>query len=242
MSQLGLAAMDALAPKRGDTVLDVGCGAGETILQLADRVGPSGQIIGVDLGPRVLSVARERTAHLPRVILLQEDAAGLALPSQSLDRVFSRFGMMFFANPLAAFANIHRMLKPCGWMGFVCWRSLQENELDSLCVEAAGLSIAVDAAPFSFESAAAIEKVLSSAGFDHIKVSALDAQTCAGDVEATLEVVTRVGVPGKALRENPALIALTEPPVRAALSAREQNGSVHLGAATWVVTAAGGQK
>jgi SAM-dependent methyltransferase len=237
MSPLGLAAIAALAPERSDTVLDVGCGAGETIMQLADRVGPSGRVIGVDPAPRVLSVARQRTAHLPQVRLLQQDAADLALLSQSLDRVFSRFGMMFFASPVAAFTNMHRMLKPGGRVGFVCWRSMQENELDVLGVDAAGLPIAVDTSPFSFESAAVIEQVLSSASFNQIEVSAHDAQICAGDVEATLKVVTRVGALGKVLRENPALLASAEPSVRAALSARERNGSVHLGAATWIVTA-----
>ncbi|MBB4859013.1 SAM-dependent methyltransferase [Novosphingobium chloroacetimidivorans] len=237
MSPLGLAAMHALAPEPGHTVLDVGCGAGQTILQLADRVGPSGRIIGVDLAPRVLAVARRRTAHLPQVELLQQDAGALPLASQSLDRVFSRFGTMFFTSPVAAFANMRRMLRPGGRVAFVCWRSMHENELDVFCVEAAGLPINVDVSPFSFESAAAVEQVLGLAGFYEIKVSAYDAQISCGDVEATLKVVTRVGALGKALRENPALLADAEEPVRAALTAREQSGSVHLGAATWIVVA-----
>jgi len=239
MSPLGLAAMAVLAPEQGHTVLDVGCGAGQTILQLADWVGPSGRVIGVDIAPRVLAVARHRTAHLPQVTILRQDAADLTLPRQSVDRVFSRFGTMFFASPVAAFTNMRRMLKPGGRVGFVCWRSMQENELDAFCVEAAGLPITVDALPFSLESADAIEQVLGSAGFGQITVSAHDAQISSGDVEATVKVVTRVGALGKALRETPALLAEAEPPLRAALSARERNGSVHFGAATWIVTAAG---
>jgi len=237
MSPLGLAAMNALAPEPGDTVLDVGCGTGQTILQLAERVGPSGQVIGVDIAPRVLAVARRRTAHLPQVSLLQQDAGDLTLRRYSVDRVFSRFGTMFFANPVAAFSNLRRMLRPGGRTGFVCWRSMEENELDTFCVEAAGLPIAVDTSPFSFDSAAAVEQVLCSAGFDQIMVSAHDAQISSGDAEATLKVVTRVGALGKALRENPGLLAKAEPPVRAALTARELNGAVHLGSATWIVTA-----
>ena len=237
MSPLGLAAMHALALEINHAVLDVGCGAGQTILQLADRVGSSGRIIGVDLAPHVLAVARRRTAHLPQVTLHQQDAGALALPEQSLDRAFSRFGTMFFTSPVAAFTNMRRMLKPGGRLGFVCWRSMQENELDALCVQAAGLPIDVDASPFSFESAASIEQVLSLAGFYEIKVSAYNAQVSCGDVDATFKVVTRVGALGKALRENPALLAEAEKPVRGALAAREQNGSVHLGAATWIVVA-----
>ncbi len=75
MSPQGLAAMDALGPTRCQTILDVGCGAGQTVLQLAERVGHAGSVIGVDVAPRVLAIARMRTAHLPWVSLLQSDAA-----------------------------------------------------------------------------------------------------------------------------------------------------------------------
>lgn len=237
MNPLGLAAMAALAPEEGQTVLDVGCGAGETILQLAERVGSSGRVIGVDIGPRVLAVARQRTAHLPQVQLLRESAAELGLPDQSVDGVFSRFGTMFFADPIAAFINLRRMLKPDGKVGFVCWRSMLENELDFLCVEAAGLPIKVDASPYSFEDVVAIKRVLEAAGFGDIRTKAHDAQVSCGDVAATLKVVTRVGALGKALRENPALLADAEPRVRAALMEREQNGVIQLAAATWIVIA-----
>lgn len=195
---------------------------------------------GVDIAPRVLTIACQRTAHLPQIMLLQENAADLALPDESVDAVFSRFGTMFFANPIAAFINMRRMLRPGGKVGFVCWRSMQENELDFLCVEAAGLPIAADRWPYSFENAAAIEQVLTSTGFDRIKVSAHDAQISCGNAAAMLKVVTRVGALGKVLRENPALLLEAEPRVRAALMARERNGAVHLGAARWIVTAVAG--
>jgi len=237
MGPLGLVAMDALAPAPGQPVLDVGCGAGETILQLADRVGTSGRVIGVDIAPRVLTVAHQRTKHLPQVTLLHEDAAGLALPDRSLDAVFSRFGTMFFVDPIAAFGNLHRMLRPGGRIGFVCWRSMRENELDFFCAEAAGLPIAADGAPFCIEDSATIARELRSAGFDRIEIVAHDQQVSAGDVAATLKVVTRVGAVGKVLRDDPTLLAKAEPPLRAALTARERNGEVHLGTATWVVTA-----
>jgi SAM-dependent methyltransferase len=237
MSPLGTAAMNALAPAHGHIVLDVGCGAGETILQLADRVGRSGRIIGGDLAPRVLAVARARTNHLPQVTLLEEDAASLALPDQSVDGIFSRFGTMFFADPIIAFANLRRMLKSGGRIGFVCWRSMEENELDFFPLEAAGLAAPIDDTPFSFEDAGRIDRILRSAGFDLIEIQAFDAQVSSGDVETMLKVVTRVGALGKILREAPALLPEAEPRVRAALSKRERDGNVSLRAATWIVTA-----
>ena len=238
MSPLGLAAMIALSPTRGQTVLDVGCGAGETILQLADRVGPDGRIVGVDIAPRVLAVAQTRTAHLQQVTLVQEDAIKVALPDQSLDCIFSRFGMMFFSNPTAAFANMQRMLKPEGKIGFVCWRSMQDNEIDRFPLEAARLSVAVDNTPFSFENPDTIERVLRATGFDHIRIKANDARISSGGVDAMVKVLTRVGPLGKILREAPVLLHEAEIKVRAALSTRERGGKVSLGAATWIVTAA----
>ncbi|WP_374593771.1 class I SAM-dependent methyltransferase [Sphingosinicella sp.] len=237
MSPLGLAAMEALAPASGQTVLDIGCGAGETILQLAERVGTEGRVVGVDIAPRVLEVARTRTTHLTQVTLLQEDAATLRLPSRSIDSAFSRFGTMFFAEPTEAFANIHRMLKLNGRIGFICWRSMQENELDVLPVEAAGLPVRIDKTPFSFEDADTIDHVLRTVGFTRIDIKAHDALISSGNTDAMLKVITRVGALGKVLREMPELMPEAEPRVRAALSAREKDGKVSLGAATWIVSA-----
>jgi len=237
MSPLGLAAMDVLAPAAGETVLDVGCGAGETILQLAERVGVSGHIVGVDIAPRVLDVARSRTAHLPQVALLQEDAGKLALPDESFDSIYSRFGVMFFDDPNRAFSNMRRMLKPHGRIGFICWRSVYENELDLFPVQAAGLSVDADATPFSFENANRIKDVLSLAGFGCVTVHAHDSSVSSGNAEAMLKVVTRVGALGMILRAKPTLLPQIKPQVRAALAARELNGKVSLQSATWIVTA-----
>lgn len=237
LSPLGMAAVDALAPTTGQTILDVGCGAGETVKQLAERVGTTGRVIGVDLAPRVLAVAHSRTKHLPQVTLLQDDAATLNLPDASVDGVYSRFGVMFFADPIGAFSNFRRMTRRGGRISFVCWRSLQENEVDYLPLQAARLLIAIDETPFSFERPDVVATVLRSAGYGNISIIAFDASVSSGDVDAMVKVLTKVGALGKILRETPALMATAEPRVRAALTAREGSGEVSLGAATWIATA-----
>jgi SAM-dependent methyltransferase len=175
MSPLGIVAIDALDAGLGHTILDVGCGAGETILQLMERVGKDGRVIGVDNAPLVLEVARSRTQHLPQVTLLRENAETLSIPSGSFDRIFSRFGVMFFDDPFRAFSNMRRMLRPKGRISFVCWRSVTENELDRLPLQAAGLPVEGDVPHFSFENAETIKHILCTAGFDQIVCEPHDA-------------------------------------------------------------------
>lgn len=238
MRPLGDAVLAKLPLAGGQTVMDVGCGAGEATMQLAELVGLHGQVIGVDIAPRVLALAERRAEDTPYVTFLQDDAGTMSLPDRSLDIIFSRFGTMFFSDPVAAFRNLRRMLKPGGRMGFICWRSVEENELDSFCINAARLPITVDTSPYSFEKAPVIEQVLAASGFKNIVIETHDATITAGDTASTLKVVTRVGALGKALRENPNLLPVAEPIVRSALAARERDGLVHLGSATWIVTAA----
>ena len=236
MSQPGLGAMNALGPMQGKTVLDVGCGAGQTLLQLSERVGSSGRVIGVDIAPRVLSVARARLSHLPQVSIQQADAAQLLLPDQSVDLVYSRFGVMFFPDPVQAFTNLLRMLRPGSQIGFVCWRSIQENELDLVPLEAAGLALG-DAPHVSFEHPRFIEEVLRAAGFDQVKIDPLDVEVSCGDVDKTLDVVTRVGALGRILRDAPDARPQLRSRVQEALVRRANLGMVGLKDATWIVTA-----
>jgi len=237
LSPLGLRAIEALSPRIGDAVLDVGCGAGQSVLQLADRVGPAGRVTGVDIAPPLLEVARRRAAGRSQVDFIECDALTLALPERSIDCVFSRFGVMAFGDPVAAFSNFRRMLRPSGRLAFVCWRSLEENELDFLPLRAAGLEARLDPTPFSFADPGTIRTTLQTAGFREIAIEAHDEMVSSGDLEAMIAVLLRVGSLGKIIRENPNMRAAAEPHVRAALAGRGDQTAVALNAATWVVTA-----
>lgn len=237
LSPLGLHAIDALSPQTGESILDVGCGAGQSLLQLAERVGSCGKITGVDISPALLEVARRRAIGRAQINLIECDAQRLALPEHSFDCVFSRFGVMAFQYPVAAFANFRRMLKPLGRLAFVCWRSLNENELDLLPLQAAGLEERLDPTPFSFADSDHIQTTLNTAGFRQIKLQAQDEMVSSGDIESMLMVLLSVGPLGKILRENPSLKLAAESRVRAALAARYTQTEIALNAATWIVTA-----
>lgn len=237
LSPLGLRGNEALAPRIGETVLDVGCGAGQSVLQLADRVGPTGRVTGVDIAPPLLAVARRRAVGRDQVDFVEGDAQTLELPDGSFDCVYSRFGVMAFRDPVAAFSNFRRMMKPSGRLAFVCWRSLKEIELDLLPLQAAGLEEWVDPTPFSFADPGVIRTTLQTAGFREIVIQSHDELVSSGDLQAMIEVLLKVGPLGKIVRENPEMRTAAEPRLRAALAVRESQGVVALNAAIWVVGA-----
>tara|TARA_R110000850_G_C9974183_1_gene465395 strand:+ start:1086 stop:1841 length:756 start_codon:yes stop_codon:yes gene_type:complete len=237
LSPLGLPAIEALGLGPGDVVLDIGCGAGQTLFQLAERVGAQGQVIGVDVAPLLLGISRRRTRQLPQVSLIQADAACVDLPTGSADAVFSRFGVMSFDDAGAAFANFLRILKPSGKLAFVCWRSLEENELDHFPLSAAGGGTVLDRRPFSFADPEHIRRTLEASGFSAITIQPHDRNVSSGGVDAMTSVLLKVGPLGKLIRENPALKARAEPRLREALSALGNPNMVQLRASVWVVSA-----
>jgi SAM-dependent methyltransferase len=130
LAPLGQRALAALAPRPGESVLDIGCGGGETALELAQAVAPDGTVMGIDLSAAVLAFAQRAANGCERVRFVQADAQLFPFEPASFDTAFSRFGVMFFADPTAAFINIRRSLKPNGRLAFVCWRALEENPLE----------------------------------------------------------------------------------------------------------------
>jgi SAM-dependent methyltransferase len=137
LAPLGRRGLTALAPHSGESVLDIGCGGGETALDLARAVAPDGTVVGIDLSAAVLAFAQRAANACERVRFVQADAQVFPFEPASFDAAFSRFGLMFFADPIAAFINIRRSLKPTGRIAFICWRALEENPLDIVPLRAA---------------------------------------------------------------------------------------------------------
>jgi ubiquinone/menaquinone biosynthesis C-methylase UbiE len=124
---LGRVAIERLGVVAGERILDVGCGCGQTLLQLADRVGPSGHVLGVDISPPMLARARERVADRPTIALALGDAQAYTFAPGSFDALFSRFGVMFFDDARTAFRNLHGAARAGGRLSFVCWQDLAKN-------------------------------------------------------------------------------------------------------------------
>lgn len=248
LAPLGQAGLAALAPAPGEAILDIGCGAGATSLALAEAVAPSGHVLGIDLSAPMLAVARRRldASGGPATFRIA-DAETADLGAGTFDAAFSRFGVMFFADPVAAFANIRKALKPTGRLAFVCWRPLAENAWQKVPLEAArpvlpplAESDPLAPGPFAFADPARVRTILGAAGFADVAVSRFDTKIGSGGLEETLALALQVGPLSRALREHPESRDAALGVVRQALSAYVTDAGVMLPAAVWVVTAAHG--
>jgi SAM-dependent methyltransferase len=243
---LGLAAMDTLKPKEGEHIIDIGCGCGQTSLDLGSRVGAAGSVVGVDISKPMLEVARRRPRPAPdlRVTFRLLDAESDDLGGRCFDAAFSRFGVMFFGDPVAAFTNIRRSLKLSGRLVFVCWRPLNQNPWMRAPLEAA-LPLLPPIAPpdptapgpFAFADAGRVRSILRAAEFGSVKVSPFDSAIGGGTLEQTLQLALNVGPLGVALRENPERMEAVANAVSDLLSKYVTPNGVLMPAAVWIVSA-----
>ena len=164
-------------------MLDIGCGCGATVLELARRVGADGRVLGLDVSEPMSARARDRiaAAGLHQADVVVGDAASHAFPPNGADLLFSRFGVMFFADPAGAFAHLRRAMKPGGRLVFAAWRPMAENTWFSVPVAAASPLLPPqppadpDApGPFAFADPARVRSILTQAGWTGIEVERVD--------------------------------------------------------------------
>lgn len=210
LEPIGRIALDALELRTGHKVIDVGCGCGSTTVELARRVGPSGRVVGVDVSSPMLSRASDLCAKLDRVELRLEDAQTAQLDEAEFDAVFSRFGVMFFEDPVAAFGNLFRAMVRGGTMVFACWQAPQQNPWLVASREAAASIVDMgpppspdDPGPMMFADPSRIRDVLSKAGFDDIDpMSWSETMTLGTNLDDVVDMFMEVGPAGAVLRET----------------------------------------
>jgi SAM-dependent methyltransferase len=241
-----LAVLDAQTAER---VVDVGCGCGDTALAIARAVGAAGRVLGVDISAPMLARARERAAAagLAHARFEHADAQTHALPANAFDALFSRFGVMFFESPAAAFANLARALRPGGRVVFACWQPPAANPWVSVPLGA--LATVLDLppppppgapGPFAFGDPERVRGILSEAGLTDIEFRDEQIPMAFGDVDEAAAFLTEMGPASRAVREaggGDALREKAQATIRSAIAPYAKAGRVELPSAIWVVSA-----
>lgn len=252
LDALGSTAIAAAAPVEGEQILDIGCGAGTTSFALAELVAPRGHVLGVDISEPLIARARERMPDGASVSFRIADAATAPLEAGGFDLLFSRFGVMFFDDPVSAFRHLRRALKPGGRMAFVCWRSAAENDWVRLPMGAikdiVSLAPPPDPeapGPFAFGDQNRVRRILNDAGFSDIAIEAFDhaipygaGETREAAIDDAVAMAFEVGPLSRALADQPDDIRQRAvDAVRAAFATRPGDRSVMIDGAAWIVTA-----
>jgi len=240
-----IARIDAQA---GQRILDIGCGTGAIAIELARQVGPSGHVLGIDISVPMLERARQLTPKdLPADYVLA-DATVYPFDPASFDLLVSRFGVMFFADPVLSFRNLRTALRPKGRLVFACWREPRENSWMMAPLMAVYKHVPKlpqlgpeDPGPFSFADEARVKHILSEAGFVDVAMEAcpLTFDVAAGKgLEAAVQGALEIGPASRALEGYPPdVVGAAIRSMREALAPFAKGEAVLLPGAIWIVTA-----
>ncbi len=233
----------------GERVLDVGCGCGGTTLAIADLVGETGHVIGIDVSAMMLGRAGRRLAGRPHVTLLEADASTHRFLAPA-DVIGSRFGVMFFERPVEAFRNLRRALVSGGRLAFACWRAPSENAWISVPMDVTLRHVGAPAptgpdepGPFAFADRSRVEDILRAAGFSAIRVDAFDADVVmsVAGIEPAVEFAMTAGMASRLLADASPLAAnAVREDLRRELSPGMTGERVALGGAVWIASAIAG--
>jgi ubiquinone/menaquinone biosynthesis C-methylase UbiE len=246
LKPLGDVIQDHAAVCKGESVLDVGCGGGLNSVELAVRVGPAGHVLGVDVSETILDCARAQPDLPPNLEFLCADAASEDLGSARFDLLFSRFGVMFFDNPKAAFTTLRGTLKPGGRLAFLCWQAPALNSWLSQPMAAIFEVLPPPEpqpdprapGPFAFAEAAWVREILDDAGYQDIEIESLELDMPMGAVDEAVSYMMRFGPAVELLAQaDENQRNEVESRIRDAFLPFTREGLVTGPTATWIVTA-----
>jgi ubiquinone/menaquinone biosynthesis C-methylase UbiE len=251
LAPVSQALIERATAKAGERVIDVGCGCGSTSIELAQRVAPDGFVLGIDISAPMLSRARELAPKNLPVDFVLADATVYPFDGESFDLLTSRFGVMFFADPVLSFANLRQAMRRSGRLAFACWREPRENPWMMVPLQAAYKHVPKlpqlgpeDPGPFAFAAEERVNRILREAGFTDIRMEARDLSldlAIGRGLDAAVQGALEIGPASRALAEQPAEVrAAATNSIREALTPFVRGQSVLMPAAIWLVTARAG--
>ena len=238
-----------LGLKGGESVLEIGCGTGPTTERLVDMVGPTGKVVAVDISEPMLKVARERiAAHgSANAEFLLGDAQVYPLAPAAFDLATSRMGVMFFADPVAAFVNIRGALKPGGRLVFACWATLSENPHWLFCRDIAVRHLGPPAprperepGPHAFGDPDYLQQVLTQAGLAAVAIERAHPVIHGGPPEEEARQAVQMGPTARLIEEKNADEATKQRigrDIEAAFAALAEKGPIRLESTIFLVSA-----
>jgi ubiquinone/menaquinone biosynthesis C-methylase UbiE len=240
--------LERAAPRPGEFVLDIGCGWGGIALALARLVAPGGRVLGVDVSQLMLARARELLPQGLPVEFVLADATVHAFEPGRADLLVSRFGVMFFADPVRSFANMRTALRRGARIAFACWREPRANPWLMLPLQEAYRYVPrlpevgpEDPGAFSFAAERRVRDILARAGFGAIVLEPVDLSfdlAHGAGLDAAVATAVGIGPTSRALEGQPAgLQAAATREIRAALAGYQVGNRVPLAGAIWIVSA-----
>jgi SAM-dependent methyltransferase len=240
--------MDACDIQSGHAVLDIGCGSGTTSIEIARRVGAQGRVIGVDISTPMLGVghARLEAFGIDGVTFENKDVATYPFEAETFDRTFSRFGVMFFVDPVAAFTNIRGGMKPGRRLAFACWQAMNKNPWLEITFKIALRYLPAPPpagpkapGPLAFADPERVREILSGAGFGDIHLESLETKLPMGpDVPASVERLVQLGPAGRLLGDAPGDVkARVADDLGGAIAEFQTDRGVVIDSAAWIVSA-----
>jgi SAM-dependent methyltransferase len=235
----------AIGAGSGGRALDVGCGTGSTTLGVARRLGPEGRCTGIDISASMITAARVRAEReRTSAAFVCADAQGYPFAPGGYDFVVSRFGVMFFEDPVRAFANLRRAAAENAALRFVAWRSAAENPFMTTAERSAAPLLPTLAArrpdspgQFAFADGDRVQAILEASGWIGIDIQAVDVP-CVLPEKDLVHYLTRLGPVGRVLEElDDCARARVIESVRPAFDSYVKGGEVHFTAACWAVGA-----
>lgn len=194
---------------KNQSILDIGCGAGQTSYTAKKKVGANGTITAVDISTPLLNLFKKKYKNIKNLVCLRKDIQKTKFKENIFDHAISRFGVMFFEYPSRAFTHTYQALKKDGSFTFVCWRNFRYNQFFTIPAYSVKKKTKIDVpefnnapGPFSLKDKSYIKTLLKQSGFRKITIDNIKTKLKISQIKMEIDIMMKIGVGARMIREN----------------------------------------